>query len=61
VNLAKGQPGRVFVGVGSEQRLRIFILAERPLTSYTLAKVADTGGSTIPAEAVWSCPGFVDT
>ena len=50
--LLKGRPARVMIHATTSHPLRIFILAERPLGSITLLRVAAADGSQAPHVAV---------
>ena len=52
LTLTQDRPGHVWVCVGTEQKLRIFMITRRPLESCTLAKVAASDGSAIPVQPV---------
>jgi hypothetical protein len=52
LTLEKGRPGHVWVFVEHEQKLRVFLLTERPLESCTLAKVLTADGEAMPVQLV---------
>jgi hypothetical protein len=52
VALLKGRPAHGLLHLDSAQGLRILILAEQPLSSYSLRRVAGPDGATAPGEAV---------
>jgi hypothetical protein len=60
LTLVKGRPGHVWVDIYAKQDLRLYIVTQRPLTSYGLAKVAASDGSATPVEPV-SLQGGPDT
>ncbi len=51
-SLLEGRPTRVMLHTTTSHPLRVFILAERPLDSITLLRVAAADGSQVAREAV---------
>jgi hypothetical protein len=52
VALLKSRPAHILLHVDSAQGLRVFILAERPLSSHSLRRVAAADGTLIDPEPV---------